>query len=139
MKSTTQHWLFQRQYDIDTLPFLLKSKRWLYVGFLCHQSTEKTLKAYWSEVLEETPLKIHTLNRLAEKSGIKACMSEEQVALLGELEPLNIRCRYPETKNEILQRLTPSYCKSLVKRTKELQTWILNKLSRLPDNTNQQC
>ena len=57
-------------YDLDTAQAMLETRRFLYVGFMCHQVIEKILKAYWSKVLEDPPLKIHHLSRLAAKSGI---------------------------------------------------------------------
>ena len=45
-----------------TAQAMLETKRFLYVGFMCHQVIEKMLKAYWSNVLEEPALKIHSLS-----------------------------------------------------------------------------
>lgn len=41
------YWLDLADYDIETAEGLFVVKRWLYVGFMCHQVIEKTLKAYW--------------------------------------------------------------------------------------------
>lgn len=65
-------------YDFDTANAMLATKRYLYVGFMCHQVIEKILKTYWSKVFEEPPLKIHSLSRLAEKTGLDLEMSETQ-------------------------------------------------------------
>lgn len=48
---------------------------------MCHQVIKKTLKAYWSKVLEEPPLKINSLSRLADKTELDKFMTEEQLAL----------------------------------------------------------
>lgn len=82
-------------YDFDTAKAMLVTKRYLYVAFMCYQTIEKILKAYWSNVLEEPPLKIHSLSRLAEKSGLDKDMSDGQLDFIDELEPLNIEARYP--------------------------------------------
>ena len=63
-----KYWVELADYDFDTALAMLETKRFLYVGFMCHQVIEKMLKAYWSNVLEEPALKIHSLSRLAEKS-----------------------------------------------------------------------
>ena len=78
------------------------------VYLLCHQVIEKALKAYWSKVLEEPPLKIHHLSRLALKSGLMA--------------------RYPSYKELLMKVLTPEYCKELLNKTKTLQLWIKGRL-----------
>ena len=115
-------------YDFDTASAMLATKRYLYVGFMCHQVIEKILKAYWSNVLEEPPLKIHSLSRLAEKSGLDKDMSEEQLDFIDELEPLNIEARYPSYKERLLNSLTADRCKELIKQTDELRIWIKSRL-----------
>lgn len=55
------YWVEMSDYDFDTAKAMLETKRYLYVAFMCHQTIEKILKAYWSSVLEEPPLKIHSL------------------------------------------------------------------------------
>ena len=58
--------------------------------------------------MEEPPLKIHSLSRLAEKSGLDKAMSEEQTDFVDELEPLNIEARYPSYKERLMKSLTGS-------------------------------
>ena len=45
MNDKIQYWLDLAQYDLDTAQAMLETKRYLYVGFMCHQVIEKTLKA----------------------------------------------------------------------------------------------
>lgn len=115
-------------YDFDTAKAMLETKRYLYVAFMCHQTIEKILKAYWSNVLEEPPLKIHSLSRLAEKSGLDKDMSEEQTDFIDELEPLNIEARYPSYKERLMKSLTNDRCKELIEQTDKLRIWIKSKL-----------
>lgn len=107
---------------------MFETKRFLYVGFMCHQVIEKMLKAYWSNVLEEPALKIHSLSRLAEKSGLDKDMSEKQTDFIDSLEPLNIEARYPSYKDRLMNTLTEERCKELIKQTDELRLWIKNRL-----------
>lgn len=115
-------------YDLETAEAMLATKRFLYVGFMCHQTIEKILKAYWSGRLTEPPLKIHSLSRLAEKTGLDKEFSETQLDFIDRLEPLNIEARYPSYKERLMKSLTADYCTQLLKQTKELQQWIKNKL-----------
>jgi hypothetical protein len=128
MNNKVIYWLEMSDYDFDTANAMLTTKRYLYVGFMCHQAIEKILKAYWSKVSEEPPLKIHSLSRLAEKSKLDKEMSEEQLDFIDELEPLNIEARYPSYKERLMKSLTEERCKELIKQTNELRTWIKNKL-----------
>ena len=128
MDGKVTYWIEMSDYDFDTASAMLATKRYLYVGFMCHQVIEKILKAYWSNVLEEPPLKIHSLSRLAEKSGLDKDMSEEQLDFIDELEPLNIEARYPSYKERLLNSLTADRCKELIKQTDELRIWIKSRL-----------
>ena len=128
MDNKVTYWIEMSDYDFDTASAMLATKRYLYVGFMCHQVIEKILKAYWSNVLEEPPLKIHSLSRLAEKSGLDKDMSEEQLDFIDELEPLNIEARYPSYKERLLNSLTADRCKELIKQTDELRIWIKSRL-----------
>ncbi|MCD8284992.1 MAG: HEPN domain-containing protein [Prevotellaceae bacterium] len=129
MMDRVAYWIDIADYDFDTAKAMLATKRYLYVGFMCHQVVEKLLKAYWSKMLEEPPLKIHHLARLAEKSGLTNELSEGQFAFIDELEPLNIETRYPAYKEQLARKLTPNYCEWLLNKTNEFRTWIKLKLS----------
>ena len=128
MNNKVTYWVEMSDYDFDTAKAMLETKRYLYVAFMCHQTIEKILKAYWSKVLEEPPLKIHSLSRLAEKSGLDKDMSEEQTDFIDELEPLNIEARYPSYKERLMRSLSHNRCKELIEQTDKLRTWIKSKL-----------
>lgn len=128
MNSKVTYWIEMSDYDLETADAMLLTGRYLYVGFMCHQTIEKILKAYWANRFAETPLKIHSLSRLAEKTGIDQELSEEQLDFIDRLEPLNIEARYPSYKERLMKSLTKDYCISLLEQTKELQLWIKNKL-----------
>ena len=128
MNDKVTYWIEMSDYDFDTAKAMLETKRYLYVAFMCHQTIEKILKAYWSNVLEEPPLKIHSLSRLAEKSGLDKDMSEEQTDFIDELEPLNIEACYPSYKERLMKNLTADRCKDLIEQTDKLRTWIKSKL-----------
>ena len=98
MNDKVTYWIEMSDYDLETADAMLVTGRYLYVGFMCHQTIEKVLKAYWSNCLEEIPLKIHSLSRLAEKTSIDKELSEEQLDFIDRLEPLNIEARYPSYK-----------------------------------------
>ena len=38
------YWLDLAAYDLETADVMLRGKRYLYVGFMCHQVVEKSLK-----------------------------------------------------------------------------------------------
>ena len=128
MNDKVTYWVEMSDYDFDTANAMFNTKRYLYVGFMCHQVIEKMLKAYWSCVMEEPPLKIHSLSRLAEKTGLEDDMTEVQLDFIDALEPLNIEARYPSYKERLMKSLNAERCMELIKQTDELRLWIKNKL-----------
>lgn len=130
MDDRVTYWIEMSDYDFDTANAMLETKRYLYVAFMCHQTIEKILKAYWSKVMKEPPLKIHHLSRLAAQSGLINELQEEQLNFIDVLEPLNIEARYPSYKEQLMRVLTPDYCRLLLSQTNELRLWIKDKLSK---------
>ena len=118
------YWFNTSNYDMKVAEDMFQNGHFLYVGFLCHQSTEKLLKAYWCKVKDQIPIKIYTLIRLATLTGIWNTMTDEHKDFLGVLEPLNISCRYPDYKSDIYKMLNQDRTQILLNRTKELQEWI---------------
>lgn len=123
-----QYWLDIANYDLETAEDLYKSQRWLYVAFMCHQVIEKTLKAYWSAKREDIPPYIHNHKRLAEGCGLYGELSDEQKDFINTISTYNIQARYPEYKEQLAGVLTASNCRYLIDTTKELQSWIKQKL-----------
>ena len=123
-----EYWFDGVEYDLQTARAMLETRRFLYVGFMCHQAVEKALKGCFvtRKPDEELPY-IHRLVRLANLSELSSEMGGEQLDFLDELSPLNVGTRYPEEKERLLQSLTPSYCLELLSKTEELCRWIRKK------------
>lgn len=126
--SRIEYWIDLAKYDLDTARAMNDSKRYLYVGFMCHQVIEKVLKAYFVKNMEGNPPYTHNLSMLAEKSGLYDDMSNEQKDFLDFLEPLNIEARYPTTKEKLLSILNSKKCNELIKRTEGELEWVMKKL-----------
>lgn len=124
-----QYWIELAEYDLQTAEVMLETKRFLYVGFMCHQVIEKMLKGYFVYIKNETPEKIHNLMKLAKQSGLYDMLSEEQKNTLDRLDPLNIEARYPVEKEMLFKSLTHEKCLSILQMTKELYQWIKVRLS----------
>lgn len=119
------YWLDAADYDLQTAKAMLETKRYLYVGFMCHQTIEKGLKGVFVTRKPEDELPyIHSPVRLAHLSGISDEMSEQQLSLLDTLAPLNIEARYPLHKERLLASLTPQRCEELIVKTEVLLTWL---------------
>jgi HEPN domain-containing protein len=123
-----KYWVDLSDYDIDTAEAMLKTKRFLYVGFMCHQVIEKILKAYFVFIKNEIPPYTHNLRVLAKETNLYELLSEKQNNFIEQLEPLNIEARYPEYKEKLLKFLTNDKCLEIIFSTKEFQLWIKQKL-----------
>lgn len=123
-----KYWLDLVDYDLDTAETLYNGGRWLYVAFMCHQVIEKVLKAYWAATQDAEPPYTHNLERLAMGCGLSKEMNEDQLHFIDLMIPMNIEARYPSYKEALSRGLTPDYCRSIIDRTKEMQSWIKSKL-----------
>lgn len=128
MEEKVQYWIELSDYDLETAEAMLLSKRYLYVGFMCHQTIEKSFKAYFSRLKSETAPYSHSLSYLAKQGGFYDSFSEVQKDFIDQIEPLNIEARYPSHKERLLKSLTEEKCTEILQKTKELQQWIKEKL-----------
>jgi HEPN domain-containing protein len=128
MNEKIQYWVDIADYDMLTAEAMFETKRYLYVGFMCHQIIEKLLKAYFVKCLNQTPPFTHNLRMLAETTGLSNDLDEETFLFIIGLQPLNIEARYPSYKEVILKNLTEEKCENLIKKTKEFFKWIKTKL-----------
>ena len=130
MLDKVEYWLELCDDDMITAKALFEKERLLHMGFFCHLIAEKALKAILASQTDESPPKIHNLITLAKHSGIITELSEEQLNLLEQLNPLQIEARYPEHKDKIAGTLTKEICKKLCHETEVFLCWIKRKLDR---------
>ncbi len=124
-----QYWIEMAGYDYETSKAMLNTKRYLYVGFMCHQTIEKIIKAVLvSRFPDQSVPYIHNLTKLAKSADIYKDMEETQKDILDTLEPLNIEARYPIAKTELLASLSFERCEKIITETEELFLWIKNQL-----------
>jgi len=127
-KESIEYWISTAEYDIKTAEAMFLTKRFLYVGFMCHLAIEKMLKGFFVKTQNTTPPYTHNLQYLAEKSGLIEELSDKQLDFFDVLQPLNIRARYPLIKDEVYKLLSEEKCKLIIEETKEMMKWIQNKL-----------
>jgi HEPN domain-containing protein len=128
MESKIKYWIDLSDYDLETAEAMLQTKRYLYVGFMCHQTIEKIFKAYFTKLKSETAPYSHSLSFLAKKGDFYEFFSNEQKEFIDQIEPLNIEARYPSHKERLIRSLTNSKCIDIVQKTIELQLWIRERL-----------
>lgn len=128
MNDRVKYWIELSNYDFETAKAMLATGRYLYVGFMCHQTIEKILKAYFCSTQTIPAPYTHSLSYLAGKSGILEKMNDETRGFLDVLEPLNIEARYPSHKENLLKALNNAKCEEIISKTMDLQLWIKARL-----------
>jgi HEPN domain-containing protein len=120
----TTYWVEIADYDIETAKVMLVSKRFLYVGFMCHQAIEKMIKAYFCLKKDDVPPFTHNLKNLAERCDLLPLFSDNQLNFIEEILPMNIEARYPAHKEKLFKLLTHQKCEEIIKQTEDLCQWI---------------
>ena len=138
MDERIKYWVDLSDYDIETAAAMLESKRYLYVGFMCHLAVEKQLKAFFIKICGEHPPKTHNLRMLAKKCGIYDHFNNEQVQLLLALEALNIESRYPTDKEKLSRSLSRERCMDILHSSRNLLSWIKNRLKISQNSSHHQ-
>ena len=122
------YWMELAFYDLDTAKAMLTTERYLYVGFMCNQTMEKMLKAYYVFNNKKTPPYTHNMRRLATEANLYKELSEKQKDFIDDIIPFNIEGRYPEYKQMLYDTLKRTECENLIKGTEEFVKWIKSKL-----------
>lgn len=128
MDEKINYWLDIAEYDLTTADALLKTGRYLYVGFMCHQAIEKTLKAHYQLLKGQLPPKTHNILFLLKETDLFDSLSDQHKAFTEMLLPMNIETRYPEYKDRLFKSLDREKCTKILQETREMQAWIKEKL-----------
>lgn len=111
-------WVGASRYDLETAKALLKSRRYLYVLFMCQQAIEKILKACATVKTGEFPPRIHNLTRLGELAVLE--FSEEERKLLERLSLYYLQSRYPPEIQTLAKKVSRSIAASQLRQTEAL-------------------
>ncbi len=122
------YWVELAEYDLETAKVMLKNKRLLYVGFMCHQTIEKITKGYFEKYKNTSAPYTHNISRISKETDLYDSFNDEQLDLIDLLDPMNVGTRYPQDKAKLEKSLTEEKCKKILKETEVLLEWIKNKL-----------
>lgn len=122
------YWFDLAEYDLETAEAMLYSKRYLYVGFMCHQTIEKALKAIYAEEHNAVPPRIHNLARLLKLTDLSKEIPADLLEVIHQLSPLNIASRYPDEDLDIMKDLTQGYTSEILENTRRLFKWLTTKI-----------
>jgi HEPN domain-containing protein len=100
MEAKIKYWIELSEYDLETAESRYLTKRYMYVGFMCHQTIEKAFKAYYTKLNLKTAPYSHSLSYLAKNGGFYETFSDFQKDFIDQIEPLIIEARYPSIKKD---------------------------------------
>ena len=127
-KERAEKWLVLVEEDLSVAEDLYKTGHWLYVGFMCHQVIEKTLKCYWCVCRDDDPPYLHDHKKIAQGCGLYTKMSAEQLEFLDHLKPMYIEARYREIKDDVARTLNRETTAKILEQTKQMHAWIQQKI-----------
>lgn len=122
MDEAIGNWIKSGDYDIRTASALLKSRRYIYVIFMCHLSVEKTLKALVVQERKKTPPRIHDLFRLANLASI--VVPERHQAIISHLNEASVPTRYPEDMSKLVRHYNKAAAERYLAETKGFLKWL---------------
>ncbi len=128
MEKDVKSWVDASRYDLETARALLKSRRYIYVLFMCQQSLEKLLKAYVTARTGKLPPRIHNLVHLGELAGLE--FSQEEKMLLERLSLYYLQTRYPPDILVLAKNVSRSMVVAHLKQTETLWKWLRRRLTR---------
>ncbi len=108
---------------------MYKSRRYVYVIFMCHMAIEKVLKAIVAEKYRKTPPKTHNLLYLLKQIDVN--IPQDIFDFVSKINNAGVVTRYPEDFNKLLESY-PKKIKTnkrgyqLVKTEREINTIIKN-------------
>jgi HEPN domain-containing protein len=122
MTKAVDNWLTSSEYDIKTAQALLKSRRYIYVIFMCHLSVEKALKALVVKRLKKVAPKTHDLLYLASLAGVK--IPKDHESIMAHLNEASVPTRYPEDISRLVKSYNKRAAERYLRETKDLLKWL---------------
>ena len=122
MKYATKNWIDTANYDIKTAEAMFKSKRFIYVVFMCHLAIEKMVKAVISAETQGLPPKSHSLLYLSDKALIK--YPEDKQEFIEQLDNVSVVTRYPEDLKKMAKEFNKNKTKEVLDMTRRTLRWL---------------
>ncbi len=89
MDKRVKYWIDLSDYDLETAAAMLYSGRYLYVGFMYHQTIEKIIKAYFNARLTKQYLIRTCCHIWLRKQTFRTCLKINVICLFISLLNMN--------------------------------------------------
>ena len=123
-----EYWLEYAKADLDTAEFMVESKRWLYVTFMCQQAIEKLVKGLYGLYLSFDDIPhVHNITRLVNDFADKLphSISRDKLDFFNLLSGYYSNNRYPEYVQQLKERMVEGNSREVFSKTKEVFAWLL--------------
>jgi HEPN domain-containing protein len=125
---SSQEWLRQAEYDMETAGAMLDAGRYIYCIFMCHLSIEKSLKALYAKKLGRNPSKTHSLVYLSQK--VQPELPEQTKEFLETLDDVSVPTRYPEELEKLIREYSKDRAAEIFGKSKEVLIWLKRQLNK---------
>ena len=127
-------WIESSDRDYLSMIKNYETKQYTWALFIGHLMLEKLLKGIYAKINKENPYapKIHNLNNLASKCGIK--LNEKQTRILFTCNSFNINARYEDYKNNFYNKCTQEYTLEQIKNIETMREYFKNIIEESKDN-----
>ena len=126
-KDYIEYWIKTSEYDLSSMQSNFDSGNYDWGLFIGHLSLEKILKALWvKNNSSDFPPKTHNLNKIADEA--KYPSSEDEAALMLEINDFNLEARYPDYKFDFRNKCTKEFAEGYIFKIKELHRCIVNQI-----------
>ncbi len=122
MDKAVLNWIKTSDYDIATATAMFKTKRYVYVIFMCHLSIEKLLKAAVCNITGKIPPKTHDLVLLVKLAGLD--IPQNHQLLISHLNSTSIPTRYPQDISSLIKEYNSAAAKRYLNQTMGFLKWL---------------
>jgi HEPN domain-containing protein len=95
---------------------------------MCHQTLEKSIKAYFLKTKQQQPPYIHNLERLLKEAELTNLVSKSQNDFIGSMNPYYISSRYPDDIDDLMDLCNDELASQQLKLTKDFILWLEQKM-----------
>jgi len=123
-----EYWLEYAKADLDTAEFMVESRRWLYVSYMCQQAIEKLVKGLFGLYInfDDIP-RVHNITRLINDFADKLpqAINRDTLDFFNLLSDYYLNNRYPEYIQQLKERMAEGNSREVLIKTKEAFAWLL--------------
>lgn len=129
-----KYWESKATYDLETARAMLQSGKYLYVGFMAQQATEKLVKGLCVLFTEEEPARTHNIwlifkglmevKQLKEIGNHLYVKVQEYKPFFSDLLFYYISERYPDYKRQLSSNIAETRAREVLKKTEEVFEWL---------------